>query len=110
MQQEDPSRMDEASIKIRDYALMDQMTNIKRDAWLYIYNTWIQKGQKEQGNQFYDMFRDASNKLPEVDNKDYITKLNTDMANVYDPESMETEELRMEEMRQAIMEAQKQMD
>jgi hypothetical protein len=51
------------------------------------------------------MFRDASQKLPEVDNKDYITKLNTDMANVYDPESMETEELRMEEMRQAIMEA-----
>ena len=46
----------------------------------------------------------------QVDNKDYITKLNTDMANVYDPESMETEELRMEEMRQAIMEAQKQMD
>ena len=36
--------------------------------------------------------------------------LNTDQANVYDPESMTTEELRKEEMRQAIVETQVQMD
>ena len=39
--QEDQSRMDEATVRLRDFTLMDQMTNIKRDAWLYIYNTWI---------------------------------------------------------------------
>lgn len=33
--------MDEATVRLRDFTLMDQMTNIKRDAWLYIYNTWI---------------------------------------------------------------------
>lgn len=39
--QEDESNMDEATVRLRDFTLMDQMTNIKRDAWLYIYNTWI---------------------------------------------------------------------
>jgi len=43
---------------------MDQMSAIKRDAWLYIYNNWIQKGQKERGDQFYEMFRDAESKVP----------------------------------------------
>lgn len=56
------------------------------------------------------MFRDAQNKLPEVVNKDYIQMLSTDYAKVYDPESMSTEELRKEEMRQAIIETQEQMD
>ena len=56
------------------------------------------------------MFRDAQNKLPEVVNKDYIQMLSTDYAKVYDPESMTTEELRKEEMRQAIIETQEQMD
>ena len=36
--------------------------------------------------------------------------LSTDYAKVYDPESMSTEELRKEEMRQAIIETQEQMD
>jgi membrane glycosyltransferase len=56
------------------------------------------------------LFRDAQNKLPEVVNKDYIQMLSTDYAKVYDPESMTTEELRKEEMRQAIIETQEQMD
>jgi hypothetical protein len=56
------------------------------------------------------LFRDAQNKLPEVVNKDYIQMLSTDYAKVYDPESMSTEELRKEEMRQAIIETQEQMD
>ena len=45
--------------------LMDHMSTIKRDAWLYIYNNWIQQGKQQKGDEFLELFRNWNDVLEE---------------------------------------------